>query len=403
MNELMIYGLIFAAGLIIGVIVTIVITRIYKPYYKQDILSISGEIQKNLAAFTDTSMQASVQHLVNLSEEVISKHTALGEQNLDSKKQLIDQSLKDIRENLKNVETLVNAFEKDRAEKFGQLSQQIQLASEQTLRLQETTGKLQMALGNARVRGQWGERMADDILQNIGFVEGTNYIKQQTSEESGARPDYTFLLPNNLRLNMDVKFPLDNYMKYMNAEAEADREIFRVAFMSDTRQRIKEVTGRDYINPEDNTVDYVLVLIPNEQVYRFINENDPSLLDVALKNKVVLCSPVTLYAILALIRQALENFKMEKATNEILKLFNEFAKQWKRFVESMDKMGRKIHEAQNEFHSLSGKRRNQLEKPLNKIEDIRKERGIEEAEISEGDVILLEIPPEEKGDEEAAA
>ncbi|MDD5311738.1 MAG: DNA recombination protein RmuC [Dehalococcoidia bacterium] len=401
MNELMIYGLIFAAGLIIGIIVTIVITRIYKPYYKQDILSISGEIQKNLAAFTDTSMQASVQHLVNLSEEVISKHTALGEQNLDSKKQLIDQSLKDIRENLKNVETLVNDFEKDRAEKFGQLSQQIQLASEQTLRLQETTGKLQMALGNARVRGQWGERMADDILQNIGFVEGTNYIKQQTSEETGARPDYTFLLPNNLRLNMDVKFPLDNYMKYMNAEAEADREIFRVAFMSDTRQRIKEVTGRDYINPEDNTVDYVLVLIPNEQVYRFINENDPSLLDVALKNKVVLCSPVTLYAVLALIRQALENFKMEKATNEILKLFNEFGKQWKRFVESMDKMGRKIHEAQNEFHSLSGKRRNQLEKPLNKIEDIRKERGIEEAEISEGDVILLEIPPEEKGDDAA--
>ncbi|MCX6004288.1 MAG: DNA recombination protein RmuC [Chloroflexi bacterium] len=403
MNDLMIYGLIFAAGLLIGVIVTIVITRVYKPYYKQDMLAISGDIQKNLAAFTDTSMQTSVQHLVNLSEEVISKHTALGEQNLDAKKQLIDQSLKEIRDNLNNVENLVNNFEKDRAEKFGQLSQQIQLASEQTMRLQETTGKLQMALGNTRVRGQWGERMADDILQNIGLVEGTNYIKQQTSDVSGSRPDYTFLLPNKLLLNMDVKFPLDNYMKYVNAEAEADREIFRVAFISDTRQRIKEVTTRDYINPEENTVDYVLVLIPNEQVYHFINENDPTLLDVALKNKVVLCSPVTLYAILALIRQALENFKMEKATNEILKLFNEFGKQWKRFAESMDKIGKKIQEAQNEFNSLSSTRRNQLEKPLNKIDDIRKERGIEEVQISEGDVILLEIPPEEKEDDSGAA
>ena len=394
----MIYGLLFVAGLVIGVVVTIIVTRVYKPYYKQDLLSISGELQKNLSALTETSLQASVKHLVDLSEEVIAKHTALGDQNLDGKKQLIDQSIKEIRDNLKKVEDLVTSFEKDRAEKFGQLSQQLQLASEQTMKLQETTGKLQSALGNARVRGQWGERMADDILRNIGFVEGINYLKQKTSDTTGTRPDYTFLLPNKMVVNMDVKFPLDNYMKYINAESDADREAYKDSFLSDVRQRIKEVTTRDYINPDENTVDYVLVLIPNEQVYRFINENDPSILDAALQSKVVLCSPVTLYAILALIRQAIENFKMEKATNEILKLFNEFSKQWRRFVDSLDKMGKKIQEAQNEFNSLTTTRRNQLEKPLSRIEEIRKERGIKEAQITETEVALLEIPAEEKQD-----
>ncbi|MGD0856605.1 MAG: DNA recombination protein RmuC [Dehalococcoidia bacterium] len=390
MNELLIYALIFLGGLVVGTAVTIIITRIYKPYYRQDIMSIGGEIQKNLAAFTDTSMQASVQHLVDVSEQVLSKHTQLGEQNLDTKKQLIDQSIKEVRDNLKSVEGLVTELEKNRALSIGQLSEQLKLASEQTNKLQDTTSKLQLALGNTRARGQWGERMADDILRSVGFVEGINYRKQQVSESTGNRPDYTFLMPNNLQLNMDVKFPLDNYMKYIDAEADTDREGFKTAFLKDTRQRIKEVTTRDYIDPEQNTVDYVLVLIPNEQVYRFINENDMSIIDYALQSKVVLCSPVTLYAVLALINQAVNNFKTEKAINEIIQQVRLFQIQWEKYAESMEKMGKKINEAQKEFDNLSSTRKNKLERPLQRIDNIRKERGIEELEPIENEIQLIE-------------
>jgi len=390
MSELLIYALIFLGGLVIGAAVTIVITRVYKPYYRQDILTIGGEIQKNLAAFTDTSMQASVQHLVDASERVLSKHTQLGEQNLDTKKQLIDQSIKEVRDNLKAVEGLVGELEKDRQRIFGQLEQQLQTTSEQTLKLQETTGRLQLALGNSRVRGQWGERMADDILQSVGFVEGINYRKQQVSESSGGRPDYTFIMPNSLQLNMDVKFPLDNYMKYINAEADADRESAKTAFLKDARQRIKEVTGREYINPEQNTVDYVLVLIPNEQVYRFINENDTTIIDYALQSKVVLCSPITLYAVLALINQAVRNFKTEKAIDDIIQQVSFFLSQWQKYVESMDKMGKKICEAQKEYDNLVTTRKSKLERPLKKIDDIRRERGIEELESMESEVQTIE-------------
>ncbi|MBN1375842.1 MAG: DNA recombination protein RmuC [Dehalococcoidia bacterium] len=390
MNELMIYGLIFLGGLVIGITATIIISRVYKPYYKQDILTIGGEIQKNMAAFTDTSMQASVQHLVEMSEQVLSKHTQLGEQNLDTKKQLIDQSIKEVRDNLKTVESLVSEMEKNRERTMGQLSEQLKIASEQASRLQETTGQLQQALGNSKIRGQWGERMADDILRSIGFVEGTNYRKQAVSETTGNRPDYTFLMPNNLQLNMDVKFPLDNYMKYVGADTEVERDGYKNDFLKDTRQRIKEVTTREYINPEQNTVDYVLVLIPNEQVYRFINENDPTLLDYALQSKVVLCSPVTLYAVLALINQAVRNFKTEQAIDEIIQQVSFFLIQWQKYVESMDKMGKKISETQKEFDNLITTRRNKLERPLKKIDDIRKERNIEELEPVENDVPLIE-------------
>jgi len=50
-------------------------------------------------------------------------------------------------------------------------------------------------------------------------------------------------------------------------------------FLQDVKARVKEVTSKDYIDPEENTVDYALLFIPNEQIYVFINEMDRTIID----------------------------------------------------------------------------------------------------------------------------
>ena len=162
--------------------------------------------------------------------------------------------------------------------------------------------------------------MAEDILRLIGFVEGVNYRKQATVHGGGSRPDFVFLLPQDLKLNMDVKFPLDNYLKYIDAESEADKATYQSNFLRDVRARINEVSDRQYIDPEQGTVDYVLLFIPNESVYAFIHEADSKILEVALQKKVIWCSPLTLYAVLAVVRQAVDNFALKQASNEVLSL-----------------------------------------------------------------------------------
>jgi DNA recombination protein RmuC len=334
-------------------------------------------------------LSKNTEQFLKIANETLSKQTQLGEKELEGKKKLIDQTLVAMKGDLQKVQDLVTSFEKDREEKFGELAHQLKSTAEQTGKLQETTGQLRSALASTKVRGQWGERMAEDVLRLAGFVEGINYRKQKTLETAGTRPDYTFLLPQNLTVNMDVKFPLDNYMKYLEADGESDKEKHKNQFLRDVKGRVKEVTSRDYINPEENTVDYVIVFIPNEQVYAFINENDSSMLDEALKHKVILCSPITLYAILAVIRQAVDNFSLEKTAAHMLQLFGAFYKQWGAFQKSLEKMGKKIDEAQNEFNFLNSTRRKQLERPLNQIEDLRKEKGIiPEASLSGRDTAL---------------
>lgn len=354
-------------GIAVGVAVIIIINWLIG-HLKVSFGSLSLEaLSKNSAEF------------LKIAKETLSNQTHLGEKDLEGKKKLIDQTLASMKEELQKVQNIVSNFEKDREKKFGELANQLKVTAEQTGQLRDVTTQLRSALTSTAARGQWGARITEDILRLAGFIEGVNYEREKTQDTINTRPDYTFLLPKGLKVNMDVKFPLNGYLRYIESGNDTEKQRFKDQFLRDARIRIKEVTTRDYINPEEKTLDYVIVFIPNEQAYAFINENDRSLLDDALRSKVVVCSPLTLYAILAVIRQAVDNFNLEETASQILSLLGVFNKQWDAFIKSFDKLGTKIKEAQEEFDALTYTRRTKLERPIKKIEDLRRQKGIPEA------------------------
>jgi DNA recombination protein RmuC len=295
--------------------------------------------------------------------------------NLDSRKALIDQSLQSMNEKLEQVSALVTNLNTDRERKFGELTSQLVSASSETTKLRETTEQLRSILSSPAARGQWGERMAEDVLRAAGLVEGINYRKQVVSDESGTRPDFTFLLPNDLVLNMDVKFPLNGYLAYLDCGSDDARKSCAARFVRDVRDRIREASERDYIDAERGTVDYVLLFVPNERVLSFLNECDASVIDDALKRRVVICSPFTLYAVLVVIRQAVDNFNFERATSEMLDLLAGFNKQWEEFVKAFDGVEAKIEGLQDAFAVLSSTRRKKLDSVLAKIDEVRLRQG----------------------------
>ena len=380
------YLLVFISGVVLGAIIVLIINWIRSSQTKdiakqlvetvesqrvEDMENILGRVKDSFRALSLDALSQSSEQFLKLAYETLSRQTQTGEKDLEGKKKLIDETLNLIKTDLEKLQGVVTDLEKDREKKFGEVVVQIKNTAEQTEKLQATANDLKTALSGTKARGQWGERMAEDVMNLLGFQEGLNYLKQKSADGSGSIPDFAFLLPNDQKVNMDVKFPLNNYLKYLEAEGNSDKENHRKQFLKDVKNRIKEVTGRNYISPDQGTVDYVIVFIPNEQVFSFINEQDSSIIDEALKNKVILCSPITLFAVLAVIRQAVVNFRLERATNEMILLFGQFDKQWTAFVASFDKLGKRIDETQSEFLSLRSTRVNQLEKPLNRIEKLR--------------------------------
>ena len=105
------------------------------------------------------------------------------EKDLEGKKKLIDKSLSGMNEKLEFIHKQSTA-----------LKSSIDTNQKTTEVLSENTTRLREILSSSQKRGQWGERMVGDILQLIGLKEKLNYTKQ-SQVESGQRPDFTFLLP----------------------------------------------------------------------------------------------------------------------------------------------------------------------------------------------------------------
>ena len=315
-----------------------------------------------------------VEQLLRMQHEMLAAERRRGTEELRGTQTAIDHQVQGMREELARLNRLVEETERGRREHVGELTNQLQAAGRQTQVLAETTQSLREALSSTSARGQWGERMAEDVLRLAGFVDGVNYRRHQALPGSGGIPDYTFLLPQGLTLHMDVKFPLNNYLRVIDATSDVEREHARKEFMKDVRLRLREVTRREYVDPAGGTIDCVLLFIPNEQVYGFIQEQDRSILDDALRAKVVFCSPLTLFAVLAVIRQAVDNFQLNRTSHEILQRLQGFEKQWDRFVEQMDKVGRNLKTASNAFEELEGTRRRGVERELERIEVLRRDQ-----------------------------
>lgn len=321
-------------------------------------------LAKKTAATADENLEALAAKLM---QQQSKGFLDLAESKLTGKKEVIDESLKAMNANLARVESLMKSVGEGNAS----VKTRLDTAATAIKDLSETTGGLKSALAGNSIRGQWGERMAEDVLRLAGMVEGINYIKQTKLQDSGSRPDFTFMLPQNQTVNMDVKFPFNNYQLYVEAKTDAEREKYKKDFIKDVKLRIKELQARGYVNPQENTVDYVLLFIPNEQIFSFINEHAREVIDEAMQGKTILCSPLSLYAILAVVRQSIDNFRMESKSQEMLKIFGTFHEQWGKFKDQMETVRNRFLSTQKEYDDLVGTRTRQLDKPLEKIVELR--------------------------------
>ncbi len=346
--------IIFVVGLLIG--------SLFVYFFRQrEINSIKKNEDELKDAFSSLSREAldkNQQSFLTLARSQFENLSKSSGQQLDEKKKLIDSTIQDMKSHLENL-----------AKQTTELKGQMENSQQGISRLTDTTSKLRQILSSSQARGQWGERMVEDILNFIGLIEGVNYKKQ--SQEGTDRPDYTFYLPQSKHVNMDVKFPLSHYENFISAESETERNSEKKQFLSDVKTHIKAINKRTYIDPEGGTVDYVLMFIPNESIYTFINQEDKDIIDFSLQNKIILCSPITLYAVLSLIRQAVSSFAMEKQAGEMQKLIGNFAKQWQLFVDKMDTMGKSLGTVQKHFEDLVTTRSRQLEKPMEKIGELQ--------------------------------
>lgn len=291
---------------------------------------------------------------------------------IKGQKEVIEKRVEALNSELSKLTVLINSMEQSRNMQMGELKSIIDDSRIKTTELYNVTHGLKETLSSKQGRGQWAERMADDVLSYAGLKEGVNYIRQKAIESTGKRPDFTFLLPNGSTLNMDVKFPYDNYRKYLEA-VDSEKEKYAKDFIKDVKLHIKAIATREYIDPENGTVNCAIMFIPNEKIFSFIFDTEPQVLDDAAKQGIMICSPVTTISVLSVIRQAAENFAIERRAKMLMEAVGLFRKEWIKYSEGFTKLGDLIGRVSTEYDSLRTTRNNKLESSMNKLESLKYE------------------------------
>ena len=198
--------IIFVVGLLIG--------ALFVWFFRQrEINSIKKneeELKDSFSTLSREALDENQRSFFELARNQFDNLTKSSGQQLDEKKKLIDSTIQDMKNHLENL-----------AKQTTELKGQMENSHQGISKLTDTTSQLRQILSSSQARGQWGERMVEDILNFIGLTEGMNYKKQ--AQQGTDRPDYTFYLPQEKHVNMDVKFPLSHYENYISADSDMER------------------------------------------------------------------------------------------------------------------------------------------------------------------------------------
>jgi DNA recombination protein RmuC len=332
-------------------------------------------------SLSSSVLKSNSESFLQLARQSLEQVVTQAEGDLGKRQEAIKGLVQPLEDALKRQADAVQQLELHRKEEYGKLKSELASMTQRADELNRTTSNLATVLGNSRARGQWGQKIAEDILRSCGLREGTHYKREQSidSDADTGRPDYTFLLPENNVLFMDVKFPGDNYYKYLQAEHPDDQRRLLEQFIKDVRQHLRTMEERNYQGKDPHSLDYMLIFIANEQVYGAVNERIPGLIDECLKKKFVLCGPMNLYAFVRVLWHAWQNFTYALAIQDIVKAINAFEQDYTKFKERFADLGKKMRDAAEKYQEIETISYKRLDAKIRRIDEYRKGQGIPEA------------------------
>jgi len=361
------YIIIAICAFLAAMLGTIAVTFVIKRNSKDD--QAEKGLEDKIARISSDALKNNTEQFLTLAKEVLGAQKNEIKVDLEGKKSAISELVNEIRKDIRKNEERLTKSDEDRVRSFSSLQSELVAYKEITNDLKMSTDKLKSLLSNNQLRGAFGEQVAEDLLKMAGFVEGTSYTKNVTQQTQNTRPDFTILLPDQTKINIDVKFPYSALVKTLESENDTDKKKHFMQFRTDVKDKIRQVSTRDYINPEEKTVDFVILFIPNEMIFSYIYDQMNDVWEEAMRKKVVLAGPFSFTAILRMVGQAYSNFRYQENLQHIIGLIHKFDEEYQKYSTAVDMLGDRIKSADKQFEVVSTTRNRQLTSVVDKIKN----------------------------------
>ena len=293
---------------------------------------------------------------------------------------------------LKSYEDQVASLEAKRVDSFGQLTGLIEgmRAGQEAIRAEAQ--RLGNSLTNApKARGRWGERALQNVLEQAGLSEHTDFHLEHSvqSEDGRLRPDAIIRVPGQKILVIDAKVSLNAYQAAFEATEEVERKRHLDLHARSMRNHVQTLGAKSYQSQFDEAPDYVVMFVPGEHFVAAALENDPELWDFAFRNRVLLATPTNLVAIARTVAMVWKQDTIAREAVEIGKAGGELYDRLATAAEHLKRVGSGLESAVGNYNKFVGSFERNVLTAGRRLRD----KGIEIGKREIEDLPLVEAAP----------
>jgi DNA recombination protein RmuC len=257
-----------------------------------------------------------------------------------------------IKSALDGVEAKIGEIEKLRVGAYEALRQQVtDLISTQNL-LKTETGRLASALRAPAVRGRWGEMQLRRVVELAGMTEHCDFEEQVSSENDDAkiRPDMVIYLPGQQRIVVDAKAPLSAYLEAIDADDDQKKKGFLKEHAKQIRSHVSSLSGKKYWTQFEQSPEFVVMFLPGEVFFSAATEQDSSLMEFAMRERVIISTPTILLALLRAVAFSWSQQNLAENAKQIIKMGQELHKRLTDMSKHISNVGRGIGSAVSAYN-----------------------------------------------------
>lgn len=343
-----------------------------------------ANLQDSFKALSSEALSKNNESFLNLAKATLEKYQEGAKGDLEKRQQAINKTVEPVGEALKLFHERVTKIEERRMETDAGLREKLQQLAESQIQLSQTTRSLVQALRAPQVRGQWGELQLRRTVEMAGMLNYCDFEEQasvETVEGQRQRPDMLIRLPNERRVVVDSKAPLAAYLDALETDDPNMQTQHMAAHARHLRDHIKGLSAKSYWTQFEDTPEFVVLFIPNEAIFSAALEQDPSLIELGVTNKVILATPTTLIALLKAIAYGWQQEAVAREAKEISALGKELYDRIGVVAEHFTRVGKSLDQTVGHYNKTVSSMETRLLSTAKKFQTLGSVSTGEQAEV----------------------